>query len=128
MPKTKLEVVAQAHRHLGLLSADETASADQDAYAGSILDALFAEMNLVQNMQFTWTVDETPDAAFLPLSGLLATEIAPHYGVASEPRSRAIMRLRAYAFTDDRTDSRDYDNDGTVSDEEADAAVRALYY
>lgn len=128
MTKTRLDVVQQAHRRLGVLSADEEASADQIAFAGEVLDALFAEVNAVQGLGFTWDLASVPDAAFLALSGLLATEIAPHYEIASEPRSRAMARLRAYALTDDRADWRDLDEDGTVSDAEAAAAERSLYY
>lgn len=128
MAKNALEVIAMAHRRLGLLSADEQVSADQSAFAGDVLEGMFAEIKEVQGMQFAWGINEVPLAAFLPLSYLLAAEIAPHYEVASEPRHRAMARLRAYAFPNDLPDSRDLDDDGVVTDEEADAAERALYY
>lgn len=128
MTKTRLDVVQQAHRRLGVLSADEEATADQIAFGGEVLDALFAELNSVHSLGFTWDLTAVPDAAFLPLAGCLAVEIAPHYEIAAEPRSRAIMRLRAYALPDDRTDERDLDESGTVSETEADVFERALYY
>ena len=128
MTKTTLDVVKMACRRIKILSVDEVPSADQYEFASEVLASLFAEVKEVHGMPFTWTTDTTPDAAFLPLSYLLAVEIAPHYGMPTEPRSRAMGRLRAYAFPDDRTDSRDLDDDGTVSTEEAAAAERALYY
>jgi hypothetical protein len=39
-----------------------------------------------------------------------------------------IARLRTYGFPDDRDDSKDLDDDGTVTDEEADAAARGQFY
>jgi len=128
MPKTRLDVIQQAHRQIGVLSADEEATADQESFAGEVLDTLFAEVTAVHSLTITWTLSAVPDSAFLPLARLLATEIASHYEVATEPRSRALMRYLAVVNPDNRTDSRDYDDDGTVSDEEADAAERALYY
>lgn len=128
MPRTSLNVAEKAHRLLGLLSVDETPSADQYAYAADTLEALFAEMQTVQGMTPTWTVETVPEAAFLPLSQLLAVEIGQHYGVQTETRARAVMRLRAYAFENDIVDLRDVDEDGTVSEAEAMAGLRAQYY
>lgn len=129
MAKTKIEVISQANRILGLLSVDEVPTADQYAFAETVLDGLYAELNAVHNTGFTWSlVDEVPDGIFLPLATLLAVEIAPHYDIPAGPRSAAIMRVRSFAFSDDRPDDRDYDDDGTVTDEEAAAAERALYY
>lgn len=128
MPQTRLKVIEMAHRRLGLLSVDETVTADQDAFAGMTLDALFEELKTVREMAFTWSLGEVPDAAFLPLSYLLATEIAPHYDVASESRARALARLNAYAFPDDRDYRRDTDDDGTVSADEETAGLKVAYF
>lgn len=128
MTKTRLEVIQMAHRRLGVLSADEEPTDDQSVFAGDVLDALFEEVNTVQDLGLAWTLDSVPDAAFLPLSYLLAADIAPHYEVAAEPRHRAMGRLRAYALPDDRDDSRDLDGDGAISEAEEAAGDRALYY
>lgn len=125
---TKTDVINTALRRIQVLSADEPADKDMIAYAGSLLDGVFAEVNEVQGMAFTWALDATPAAAHLPLAYLLAVEVAPHYGRPAEPRSRAMGRLRAYAFPDDRTDSRDLDGDGIVSDAEAEAGKQAAYF
>lgn len=128
MTKTRLEVIAQAHRELGVLATDETPTADQIGYAGSVLDSLFAELKTVHGMPFTWTLEEVPDEAFLPLSLCLAAEIQGHYSLGLVRRSYAIGRLRAYAHPDDRGLLADYDEDGTVDDDEADARAREAYY
>lgn len=128
MAKTQLDVVAMAHRRLGILATDEVPTADMDDYASDTLEALFEELQVSHGMSFTWTLATVPEAAFLPLSYLLATEIAPHYEVPSESRAKAMGRLRAYQFPDDREDSRDLDDDGTVTDAEAAAGKRAEYY
>ena len=44
MPKTKSECVAEAHRRINVLSVDESPSADQVTYGGNHADALFAEV------------------------------------------------------------------------------------
>lgn len=124
----RLDVIQMALRRIKVLSADEAADADMFAYAGDILDALFAEVISVHGMAFTWTLDETPSAAFLPLSFLLAVEVGPHYNRPTERRSTAMARLRAYAHPDDREDSRDTDSDGVITEAEEAAAARAAYF
>jgi len=128
MPKNAVDVVAMAHRRIRILSVDEAPSADQTEFGTDILDALFAELKQTDGMAFTWTLDAVPDGAFLPLSFLLATEIAPHYERPSERRSQAMGRLRAYAFPDDRADRRDTDDDGAVTDAEITANLRTAFY
>lgn len=125
---TRLDVIQTALRRIQVLSADEPADADMVAYAGDLLDGLFAEAKEVQGMPFTWALDSTPAAARLPLGYLLAVEVAPHYGRPAERRSTAMARLRAYAFPDDREDPRDTDEDGTVSDAEAEAYKKTAYF
>lgn len=124
MAKTKTDVVAMAHRSMGILSADETPTADQEAYAGDVLDALLAEIAAIHGVYLSYDLDET----FLPMSYLLAAEIAPHYGVQAMPRSMAMSRLLAYAVPDNRPDRRDLDENGTVTAAERAAAGRAEYY
>ena len=102
MSKTKLEVVAQAHRTLGVLATDENPSADMISYAGTTLDALVEELAYVQGLGVPFDSDDTPDELFLPMADYLASEIAPHYGVAGPARSRAIGRIRANLACDDR--------------------------
>lgn len=129
MTKTKNEVIAQAHRELSILSVDEDPSADQITYAGAVLDSLFAELKEVHEMPFTWTLEETPDAAFIPLGLCLAADIQRHYTLNLVRRSRAIARMRAYAFPDDREElPADYDEDGTVTEAEQTQYDEAAFY
>ena len=125
---TRLDVINSALRRIAIISVREEAEADMVLYAGGVLDSLFDELKTVHKMAFTWDLSATPDAVALPLAYLLATEIAPHYERPSEPRSRAMARLNAYAFPDDRTDSRDLDEDGTVTVEEAADGKRAEFF
>lgn len=125
---TKRDVINTALRRVQVLAGDEPADADMYAYAGDLLDGIFAEVNSTQGMAFTWTLDDTPTAARLPLAYLLAVDVGPHYGRPVENRSVAMARLRAYAFPDDRTDSRDLDEDGTVTTAEIEAGKQAAYY
>lgn len=129
MSKTLSEVVAQAHRRLAVLSVDEDPSADMVTYgeemAQSLLDELIAAPH---SMPFTWTLAEVPDAVYRPFAWLLAVDIAPNYQVASESRARAMGRVRAYAFPDDRDDRRDIDEDGIITDAEELAGKQAAFY
>ncbi len=130
MPKTKAEIVAEAHRRIGVLSVDEDPSGDMVSYGDASADSVFAELvDGPHNMGFTWTLDTTPDAAFRPFAWLLAVDLAEHYQVQPrESRAAAVFRLRSYAFSDDREDRRDSDDDGAISDAEKAAGKRAEFY
>lgn len=90
---TRLDVIEQAFRRLGIKAEDEALSADQLAYAGNTLDALYAEIR--RHAPMNWWPDDIPSESFIPLANLLASEIGPAYEVPTEPRSRAYMRLMA---------------------------------
>lgn len=129
MSKTRLDVIQQALRHLGVIASDTAASADDESYAGTTLDTLFTEIQNTQGITITWALSATPDNAFLPLSRLLAVEVADHFEVSpKETFARAMGRLRAALITDDRADRRDIDEDGTISTGEIEADARAVYY
>ena len=102
MAKTQAEVVARAHRTLGLLAADEVPTADMNAFAGNALEGAIEELAYVQGLAVTFDKTDVPDELFLAVSDLLAAEIAPHYGVNGPSRSRAIARIRASLACDDR--------------------------
>lgn len=127
---TRLEVITEALRRIGVVAEDEPASASQEAATGRVLDSLFAQLQEPpHSMAFTWTLATVPDAAFLPLSWLLSVAVAAQNGVpAPEPWAAALMRLRAYHFPNDLPLHGDIDDDGTVTDAEAEAAKRAAYY
>lgn len=128
MAKTRTEVIAQAHRNIRVLSADEAPSADQTAFAGAVLDSLFEELKSVQGFTVAWDLTAVPDAAFLPLSLCLSAEIQGHYNKAEVSRARAIGRLRAVLLPDDSPDRTDLDEDGTTTDDELSASNRAKFY
>lgn len=124
---TRTDIITMAHRRIRVLSTDEAPTADMDHFGGQALDALFAELPVSDGIAVTWTLDATPQAAFLPLSYLLAVEIGPHYSMATETRRAAMKRLRAATIVDDRVMREDTDQDGVVSAEEL-ADQTALYY
>lgn len=129
MTKTLTEVVAEAHRRINVLSVDEEPSADMTTYGSAAAESLLEELKAApHSMPFTWTTSAVPEAVFRPFSWLLATDLAVHYERPAESRARAMGRVRAYAFPDDREDRRDTDEDGTISEAEADADLRAQFY
>lgn len=116
-----------AHRHLGVLATDENATADMVGFAGDVLTACIDYLEDVHSL--TIGTGDIPADSSLGMSYLLAAEIAPHYTAqAPVAKSRAIGMIRAAQLPDDREDIRDLDEDGTVSEDEADAAKRAEFY
>lgn len=99
--KTRLDVVDMAFRVLGIRAEDEGLSADQLAYAGGVLDGLFAELSF--HAPVTWWPDQIEDAAAVALARLLAADIATAYDVRAEPRAVAYARLMAVMRGDTRT-------------------------
>lgn len=126
MTKTRLDVIAMAHRRLAVLSVGENPSPDQEQFAGDTLDALIQELNDVHHLMLSSELFE--DSIYLPLSYLLASEIAPHYSLPAEPRGRNIVRLRALIRPDNRIDPRDVNRDGTVTLDEHKSSRQADYF
>lgn len=129
MAKSRSEVIAEAHRRINVLSVDEDPSEDMIAFGGNSADSLLIELNSPPyQCGFFWTTETVPEGVFRPFSWLLAVDLAAHYREPAEPRSRAMMRVLAYARRDDRPDRRDTDKDGILTDGEKNAALRSVYY
>ena len=60
MAKTKTEMVARAHRQLGLLSVDEVPTADMDAFGGDSLKGVVDELAYVQCIPIGFDEDDVP--------------------------------------------------------------------
>lgn len=131
MTKTTLDVATQALRVVGVTAVDETPDASDFAFAKATLQGIRDELVTGHGATISWTLDadDIPDALFLPLAELLATDLAIAYArPMNMPRSRALTRVRTILFPDDREDRADTDDSGTVSTEEAEADLRAQYY
>lgn len=102
MAKTSDDVINRAHRVLGLLAVDEVPTADMNAYALDTLEAAFDQLRYQQGVNANFDLTSIPDAVFIPLADLVASEISGHYSVNGPVRSRAISQLRAYLNPDDR--------------------------
>jgi hypothetical protein len=124
---TKRDLMEMAYRRCGVVAEDEPMTADQAATAEAIADSAFA--GLQAEAPVVWTLDAIPTIALLPLVMVLAYDLAIHNSEApKETRGRAVIRYLSVVRPDDREDARDLDDDGTISDEEADAGARAAYY
>lgn len=98
---TELDVITQALRMLGVVAADEAATADQEAFCRVTLEALVAEFQ--EFHMVAWTTDDVPAKSFQPLALLLAADVAPSYMVpAPASRGNAKLRLLATVNPDDR--------------------------
>lgn len=110
MDRTDKEVALRGLRLIGVVAADEPATADQMSAALLVLSSVWAEVQA--EARATWDiVTGVPPEAFMPLAHLLAAELAGEYGVAA-PMSgaRAKLRLLAVIRPDDRCcDDKEYD-------------------
>jgi hypothetical protein len=99
---TAADVIELAFRRLGIKAEGEDLTADQAAYADAVMRSVWAEINTTAPVG--WWPDDVPADALVPLANLLAAEIGPSYGVPSEPRGQAMIRLLAVIRLDNRTD------------------------
>lgn len=91
MAKTQQQVLNRALRRIGVLAEDETPSTDTQSAAQEVLDSILAEVRAAAVVSWTANV---PDAVFVPLSDLVAADLAPMYPPAVGPsRAMAWMRL-----------------------------------
>lgn len=124
---TKRDLIELAYRRCGVVAEDEPMTADQERIGSTILESAFE--GLSAEAAVSWDLTDIPTIAVLPLAMVLAHDLALHNSVAPrESRGRAVIRYLGVVRPDDREDDRDLDDDGLVSDEEADAAGRAVYY
>jgi len=125
---TSSDVIAVALRRLKVLAADENTVASDEAYCDGILTALFDELPVSEGIVFPWDLATIPQGALIPLGNLLATEVAQTYNMASEPRHRAMGRLRGYMIANDIPLRGDLDDDGVVDENEQWISDGAKYY
>lgn len=128
MTKTAAQLADAALHEIGVAAADIPAQGHDVTSAVNIWEGQHAEINASHGFGWAWGFNAVPDALFRPLTLLLASEIAPTFAMQGPNRARALTRLRAIAFTDDRSDPRDLDEDGTVSTDEAAAGKRAAFF
>jgi hypothetical protein len=94
------------------------------------MQGIMDELVTVHGATIAWDVDTVPDGLFLPMAHAVAVEVNVDYPVRPpfDTRSRALMRLRAALFPDDRAARADLDDDGTVTADEAAADARGAFY
>lgn len=124
---TRLDVIHRALRDLGVTAHDEAATADEAAYAGQTLDALFAEIQVSPGLTFDFTLSGTvPESHFLPLSWCLSARL-PNYGAAPpKPWTSALMELKA--VNNPYARNMDLNDDDTTTDEEVDDFDRGGFF
>lgn len=107
---TARDVVTLAFRRASLLSLADDLPAEDFAFGKTVLEAQVAEAaeTWATDLMDGWLPDSIPAKATMGLSGLVAAETAPVMGgTPPEPRSRALARLRAFLFPDDRDETPD---------------------
>lgn len=103
---TNLDVITRALRRLGVVAKDDAPGADDLAQGTDILAGIYAEIAAMGLL--LWPDDDVPATVYMPLTTLLACEMAQDYSVAP-PMSRAgaMLRLLAVINSDDRTNGPD---------------------
>lgn len=91
---TRLEIIQLAFRRIQVASEDEAITSDQEAYGGSVLDSIYAE--IAEESYPLWSLSDVPAATVHPLANLLAVELAPAYG-RPEPATRGQAWRRVLA-------------------------------
>lgn len=128
MTKTSLDIATRALRVISVCAVDETPTAADKTLAVNALQGIMDELVDSHGATIAWTIETVPDALFLPLSDLVAADVASVYQMPGPSRSRALIRVRASLLPDDRDTRADLDDSGTVSTDEAAADLRAQYY
>ena len=129
MTKTSADVITEALAWCGSLNTASLPSGDRVTFGKSLLQGLVDELVSVQGATIAWTIETIPDGLFLPMSRLLAHDLAARFGgEVMETRARAISRVRAVLFPNDLPLRGDADEDGTVDEAEEAANKRAAYY
>lgn len=128
MPKTSLDIITQALRLIGVVDVGEVPPADYHAHAKPLLESEFANVKEIQGFAWAWTIETVPDELFAAFAEMLASLIAPTYGVGGPSYARAVFKMRAYSFPNDVENSQDTDGDGTVSASEEQASKRAAFF
>jgi hypothetical protein len=102
--KTPNNVYDEALTALGAVGAGQTASAEDTLVAQTAFRPLLEELAVIDVIYIA--VDPTdddaediPEEAFLPLSKLLANEIAPHFGAPYDTGIRDLMLQRLRRIT-----------------------------
>lgn len=97
--KTPNDVYDEALTAIGAVGAGQTASAEDTLVASTVFRPLLEELAAIDVCYIA--VDPTDDDAedipeemFLPLSKLLANEIAPHFGAPYDTGIRELMLAR----------------------------------
>jgi hypothetical protein len=101
MSKTRADVINAAHRKLGILSLGDVPSPDETEYASITLDGVIAELNDVHGLLLPDSLFD--DVLLIPLSDLLASELAQHYSVPAMSPGHSVIRLRSILRPDTRS-------------------------
>jgi hypothetical protein len=98
---TNIDVVTRALRRLGIVAKDDAPGADDEAMGTEVLAGLYAEIAAIGVLM--WPDDDVPSNVFLPISTLLACELAQDYSVPPPvARATALRRVLSVINADNR--------------------------
>lgn len=110
----RVEIITSALRMIGVAPHDDAPTADMTALAGGFLDTIYAEITAQfwtdeeGTVTAAWTLANVPAQAAIPLAQVLASDVAPSFGVQAPPRqwARLAQTLRSYAGISEDDDVR----------------------
>lgn len=83
MSKTRLQLINQAAKRLGVLASGQTLASDDYDEINALWDPLIEELDARQ-VYTVQDADSIEDAAYLHLADLLAIKAAPNFGLTAE--------------------------------------------
>lgn len=101
---TRRDVINRAYRFLGVVAEDEAMTADQEAFGGTLLDAIYDE--IADETQPDFTIEDVPNIAATHLAMLLAVDLSPAYNrQPPASRGKAMLRLMGSIRPDNRQEN-----------------------
>lgn len=79
MTKTSTEVITEALRLIRVTAEDDSPTADQLAQGLTHMNALYAELDLGDDLALDWTVETVPDALHIHYSMAVAGSVCPSF-------------------------------------------------
>lgn len=104
MAKTKRDVIEEALRHIGVANQHHAPDAADYARAEKHFDSQFDGLDEVHEIGVSWTENNVPEWAFIPMSLVVAGSVCTGFDLPQYrgEEAKGMTRLRAYAANEAR--------------------------
>ena len=90
MPKTRRDLVEQSLKHLGVVTGNETPSAEDYSLMDGFVEPTIADLN-AREVAYDLSPDAIQDEHYLHLAMILAEKAIPDFGVQGDDANRLMM-------------------------------------